>query len=291
MKNLTITLISILIVTTSHVGLKAQSNSTQSNELTKIWETPPTLTTSESVCYDAERNILYVSCINGNPVHKDNSGFIAMVNLEGNIIMKKWITGLNAPKGMGIYKNSLYVTDIDRVVRIDILSGQIIKTFPIDGARFLNDIAIGPYGSVYISDMATNIIHVIHNNEQPELFLNDKHINNPNGLLTEGEYLLIGTHDGIYRARFDNGKTLRIISIDGGIDGLKSDGEGRYIISDWKGKIQLVSTDEKPVLLLNTSEQGINAADIEYIPSKKMLLIPTFSDNRVVAYIIDKADR
>jgi sugar lactone lactonase YvrE len=284
MKNPARILISLLIVVTSQVGVKAQLNSIQSNELTKIWETPPTLTTSESVCYDAERNILYISCINGNPVDKDNSGFIAMVDLKGNIIMNKWVTGLNAPKGMGIYKNSLYVTDIDCVVRIDIQSGEIIEKFMVDGARFLNDIAISTDGSIYISDMVTNIIHVIHNDEQPELFLNDKHINNPNGLLTEGKYLLIGTQDGIYRARFDNGKALRIISVDGGIDGLKSNGEGSYFISDWKGKIQLVSTDEKPVLLLNTSEQGINAADLEYIPSQKLLLIPTFSNNRVVAY-------
>jgi hypothetical protein len=28
----------------------------------------------------------------------------------------------------------------------------------------------------------------------------------------------------------------------------------------------------------------VNAADIEYIPSLKLLLVPTFNDNRVMAY-------
>lgn len=271
----------LLFVIMSQLTLQAQT-------VTKIWETSPLLTTSESVCYDSERNVLYVSCINGNPVAKDNNGFIAKVNLEGNITEKEWVTGLNAPKGMGLYKNSLFVTDIDRVVKIDLLSGRILKTFPVEGAKFLNDIAIGPDGSIYISDMSANKIIVIRDEGKPEVFLDNEDIKSPNGLLTEGEYLLIGTKDGIYRARFDTGKTLRIISIDGGIDGLKADGNDSYIISDWKGKVQLVSTTEKPVVLLNTSDQGINAADLEYIPSKKLLLIPTFSNNRVMAYRLEE---
>ena len=284
MKNIALILISLLIVVASQVGVKAQSNSTQSNRLVKIWETSPTLTTSESVCFDAERNILYVSCINGNPVDKDGNGFIAKVDINGNILDNKWATGLNAPKGMGIYKNSLFVTDIDRVVEIDINSGRTIKTFPVEGAKFLNDIAVDADGSVYISDMATGKIHVIKNEGQPEIFIDNKDIKGTNGLLTEAEYLLIGTNNGIYRARFDNGKVLRIISVDGGIDGLKSDGNGNYIISDWKGKVQLVSSDKEPIVLLDTSGEGVNAADLEYIPSQKILLIPTFSDNRVTAY-------
>jgi hypothetical protein len=50
------------------------------------------------------------------------------------------------------------------------------------------------------------------------------------------------------------------------------------------GKIQLVSTENDPVVLSNTSNTGVNAADIEYIRDRNLLLVPTFSDNRVVAY-------
>ncbi len=289
MKNQAIFLLSLFFIATVNYSVKAQTNSKEKVKLTKIWETSPTLTVSESVCYDSERNILYVSCINGNPVDKDGNGFIAKLDLNGNIIDNKWVTGLNAPKGMGIYKNSLFVTDIDRVVEIDIISGRIVKTFPVENAEFLNDIAIGTDGSVYISDMATNKIHVIKKDKsQPEIFLDDNTIRGPNGLYIEGEYLLIGTNNGLYRSRLDNGRLLRIIPVSGGIDGLKPDGNGNYIISDWKGKVQLVSTNEQPVVLLNTSEQGINAADMEYIPSEKILLIPTFSDNRVVCYKLVK---
>jgi len=277
-------LLFLLLVTTLWNVVYSQSDLTENNKLIKVWETPPVLITSESVCYDSDRNILYVSCINGNPVDKDNSGFIAKVDLQGNVIDDKWVTGLDAPKGMGIYKGKLYVTDIDNVVEIDIPTGKITKKYTVDGAKFLNDIAIGPQGSVYISDMATNKIIVIGKDKVAETFVDAKAIKNPNGLLIEGEKLLVGTDDGIYRIRLDNGRHLRIISIEGGIDGLKSDGEGNYIISDWKGKVQLVNPDNKPVILFDTSDLGINAADLEYIPSEKLLLIPTFGDNRVSAF-------
>ena len=82
-----------------------------------LWDSEKTLTTSESVLYDSVHNLLYVSCINGVPPDKkDNDGFIARVGLDGKIITQKWATGLSAPKGMGISGNSLYVTDIDRLV-------------------------------------------------------------------------------------------------------------------------------------------------------------------------------
>ncbi len=281
-----ISFITVIILIGSLNTLKSQSGLSTGNKILKVWETTPALTTSESVCFDPERNIAYVSCINGNPVDKDGNGFIAKIDLQGNIIENKWVTGLNAPKGMGIYKNKLYVTDIDNVVEIDISTGKIEKKYFVDGAKFLNDIAIAKNGSVYITDMATNKIIVIKEDGKPEIFVDAKAIKNPNGLLIEDNKLLVGTNDGIYRVRLDNGKHLRIISIDGGIDGLKSDGNGNYIISDWKGKVQLVNPEKPPVVLLDTSRQGVNAADLEYIPSEKLLLIPTFGNNRVVAYRI-----
>ena len=94
----------------------------------------------------------------------------------------------------------------------------------------------------------------------------------------------VGTRNGIYSVRIEDNRLWHLIKDTGGIDGLESDGKGNYIISDWQGKIQLVNTENEPIILLNTSEKGINAADLEYITERNMLLVPTFSDNRVMAY-------
>ena len=256
-----------------------------SDKLEKKWETSDVLKICESVCYDAERDVLFVSCINGNPTTKDGNGYIAQISLEGEVLNQKWVSGLDAPKGMGIYNGKLYVTDIDNLVEIDINTAKIEKRFPVEGAKFLNDVAIDPKGNVYFSDMGTNLIHKLTDNTI-ELFLDDSEISKPNGVLYENGDIVIGTNNGIFAVRISDGKMWHIIKITGGIDGLKSDGKGSYIISDWKGKIQLVNTDEKPILLLNTGEVGINAADIEYIEKLNLLLVPTFGANRVMAYRI-----
>jgi outer membrane protein assembly factor BamB len=254
-----------------------------SDKLEKIWETSDVLKICESVCYDAEMDVLFVSCINGNPTTKNGSGYIAQVSLEGEVLNEKWVSGLDAPKGMGIFNGKLYVTDIDNLVEIDISTAKIEKRFPVEGAKFLNDVTIDPKGIVYFSDMSTNLIHKL-TEDNIEVFLDDPEISKPNGVLYENGDIVIGTKNGIFAIRISDGKMWHIIKNTGGIDGLKSDGNGSYIISDWKGKIQTVSTEDKPIVLLNTTEAGINAADIEYIKKLNLLLVPTFGANRVTAY-------
>lgn len=285
MKNLN--LISIfLILSLLSLNIIAQNeNYEHSVSLQKLWETPDVLTTCESVCYYDAAKVIFVSCIDGNPTDKDGNGFISQVSIGGEIIMLKWVTGLNAPKGMGIVDNKLYVTDIDRIVEINISDAVIIKEYKVEGAKFLNDITIGQEGDVYISDMATTKIHRIKNGILETWFTNSELIG-PNGLFYENKELLVGTKKGIYSIRIEDKRLWQLIKNTGGIDGLEADGQGNYIISDWQGKIQLVNIEKDPVVLLNTSDKNINAADIEYIPERNMLFVPTFSDNRVMAYEI-----
>jgi sugar lactone lactonase YvrE len=251
--------------------------------LKKIWESPNLLTTCESVCYDAIDHLLFVSCINGNPTDKDGNGFISRLSVTGEITTLNWISGINAPKGMGIFMRKLYVTDIDRIVEIDIDKAAIIKEYTVKDAKFLNDITIDNEGNVYISDMGTGKIHRLFKGVV-ETWLEDKNISGPNGLFYEDGEILIGTKQGIFSTQIEDKRTWQIIKNTGGIDGLEADGYGNYLISDWMGKIQMVNPNREPILLNNTTDQMINAADIEYVTETKTLYVPTFSDNRVMAY-------
>lgn len=74
----------------------------------------------ESVLYDVERDRYLVSNINGDPTVADNNGFISEITPDGKMARAKFIaaggkTKLNAPKGSGIYKTTLYVADINVV--------------------------------------------------------------------------------------------------------------------------------------------------------------------------------
>ncbi|MCK4548774.1 MAG: ATP/GTP-binding protein, partial [Candidatus Krumholzibacteria bacterium] len=81
--------------------------------LVKKWATDPVFKVPESVCWDFDREILYVSNIAGNPGEKDGEGFISRVSIEGEVRKLRWVTGLNAPKGMAVFGGRIYVSDID----------------------------------------------------------------------------------------------------------------------------------------------------------------------------------
>lgn len=250
------------------------------------WKSPKKFITPESVLFDKEHNIIYVSNINGRPSVKDSNGFISKISLEGEIIKLKWIDGLDAPKGMGITNGNLYVTDIDQVVEIDIEESEILKKYPVEGAVFLNDIAANNTGQVYISDMKTSKIHLFENGEIVE-FIGPDIISNPNGLYLFDEHLLASNKNSILKINISTKDTSTIFTNTGGIDGLVPGPGDSYLISDWSGSVHILSKGSDKLKIIYYPEKEINAADIDYIVAKNMLLIPTFSDNRVVAYTLN----
>lgn len=247
----------------------------------KIWETGKDFKVPESVLYSD--TILYVSNVNGKPTEKNGKGFISKLSTDGQNITLNWASGLDAPKGMGIYNAKLYVSNIDNVVVIDLKDGNIINRIEIPNSEFLNDISVSSTGVIAVSDMQTKTIHFIKNDQlikslQNELF---EYVN---GLFWDGNILFAGTAGIIYKIKPNEDDPIKYIEGTGGIDGLeKWDGE-RFIITDWSGKMQLISTHDQPIELLNTTELGIQAADIGFDPIHHIIFVPTFSNNTVSAY-------
>lgn len=290
MRNLKTTLF-IFILLTGLMGCK-QKKSGESEEktdegakpeLVSKWSTDSVMKTPESVCYDPGNEVLYVANIQGESNEKDGEGFISRVSPDGEVLNLKWVTGIDAPKGMGVYEGKLYVTNIDEIVEIDIGKGEIANRYACEGAEFANDIAINEAGAVFASDMGGNRIYRLKKGSAENWIESDK-LQSPNGLFTKQEYLLIGMDGAVLRADYKTGELEEFISNTGGIDGLEEVGDGYYIKSDWAGHVHLLHPDKEKVLLLNTADDGINAADFEYVPGKNMLYIPTFNDNRVMAY-------
>src|SRR5918993_702655 len=121
----------------------------QEHQLVKIWETDSLLKVPEGALYDAENKVIYVSNIDGQPWEKDNKGSIGKVGLDGKIITVDWVSGFQAPKGLALYKNNLYVADVDKVAVIDIKKGAIIQTITVEGALGLNDITVDKKGVLF----------------------------------------------------------------------------------------------------------------------------------------------
>jgi len=252
-------------------------------KLEQAWETKQSFQVPESVIYDEANDIIYVANINGDASEKDGNGFISRLSVSGKIKNLKWIDGLDAPKGMGIFGNKLYVADIDKLVEIDIKEGKILRKYEAEGAVFLNDVAVRINGDVFLSDTRTGNIYLLANGNL-SVWLEDSRISTPNGLMVEQGKLFVG-ENSVYEVDIETKHIQVAVEEGGGIDGLERDHKGRIVFSHWAGRIFIV-TDGTPAKLLDTSNKGINSADIDFAFKPGLLLVPTFSDNRIIAYKI-----
>ena len=254
----------------------------QTRQLVKKWETDSVFKVPESVLYDPDHRMLYVANIDGKqPWEKDGLGSIGKMDINGKVINAEWITGFHAPKGMGLYRHTLYVADVDRVVVVDLHQGKIAYTIEVPGSQALNDITIDAAGVIYVSDSRGKKVYRIQNGT-PAVYL--ENLKGPNGLLMRGSELYVLDQGGMYKVN-DN-KTLTLIAdgMDGGTDGIENVTGNDFIISCWAGVIWYVNADGSKEKLLDTREQKINSADIGFDPVTKTVFVPTFWKNSVVAY-------
>ncbi|HET8829061.1 MAG TPA: ATP-binding protein [Pelobium sp.] len=250
-------------------------------KLTKIWETKD-LATPESVLVLGD--LLYVSLIDGDGAKADGVGGIAILKPDGTVLNKEWVTGLNAPKGLGYFKGKIYVADLNEVVKIDIKSAKIEARTPIKEAVFLNDIAVNSKGEVFVSDTRLGKVYRIVDGKA-EVFLTD--VKNANGLKFIGDELYILS--GPTLVKIDENKKQHIISsgLASGGDGLEPFKKGEYLATCWVGLIYHIKADGSFDLLLDSREEKINTADIGFDPKKNNLYVPTFLKNSVAAYKIE----
>ncbi len=215
----------------------------------EVWATDTVMQAPESTLYDASNDIIYVANIGAvNKDSQDGDGFISQLSPDGSVKELKWVTGLNDPKGMGLYENTLYVTDINEIAAIDISSGEITDKYPVQGAIFLNDITVSSDGKVYATDSDDNKIHLLENG-QLSTWMSDTTLQRPNGLLIEDDRLLLASASGGYLAPINlSDKTIEDHWIDGipSADGIIKAADGNYIVSTWQGEVHYVDPGQQP---------------------------------------------
>jgi len=234
----------------------------------------------ESVLPDFKKGILYVSLIDGGGWDADGKGGVGKLSMDGKTYDSNWVTGLNAPKDLGMDDKNLYAADISEVVVIDMKDGKIKKKIAIDSANGLNDITVDNKGIVYVSDSRRAKIWRIEN-DKPVLFLDN--VEGVNGLKAIGDDLYIGAGKNFIKAD-KNKKITRIVELPQGIDGIEPVGNGDFIVTAWGGYIFYVYADGHFDMILDSHEQKMNTADIGYDPVKKIVYVPTFFAKKIVAY-------
>ncbi|MTI63137.1 SMP-30/gluconolactonase/LRE family protein [Methylophaga sp.] len=285
-------LLSVLLASVLSTSIASASTT-----LTPAWKTTTELQAPESVIYHPGSDALYVSNVNGAPDAVDGNGYISQLSDEGEIEDLYWVDGLDAPKGLAIKDDLLYVADIDELVVIDINNKSIAARYPADQAKFLNDVAIDQQGRVYVSDMMTNQIYRLADGEF-SLWMDDSELEAPNGLLVENNKLIVGSWghmtDGFST---DVPGHLKIIDLEtreikslgdgspvGNLDGVEADGKGNYLVTDWmNGRLLLISPIGRSETLIEF-EQG--SADHTVMPEKNLVIVPMMMQNQLQAFRI-----
>ncbi len=275
--------------------------------LEEIWRLPGFLR-PESVLYDPAREVVYVSNMNGGGTEKNGQGFISRISPEGNILELRWIDGLNAPKGMGVVDDTLYIADIDHLIFVNIETGEK-GSYRVDGAKFLNDVAVDSNRIVYVSDMLSDSIYRLKDGLL-HLWLRDSALESPNGLEVNGDDLIVGSWGteidpssfatkipgSLKNVRIADRSVTTISPPFGNLDGvvMLPDRSG-YTVTDWlTGGLWLAETDAAPRKLLDLNK---GSADHHMIPGSGsasgagssqsgIILIPMMLDDFVIAYQI-----
>ncbi len=266
-------------------------------EPSQIWELAG-FEAPESALPVKSENLVYVTNVNGNPTDKDGNGYISQVSLDGKMLIQKWVTGLDAPKGLAISGGKLYAADIDKLVEIDIKTGAILTRYEGKDAKFLNDVAADANGNVYVSDMATNTIWRL-TDRKFEVWLNDAALINPNGLYVEGDKLIVASW-GVMTDGFTTkipGHLLEISLADksikalgngkpvGNLDGLEPLDKDNYLVTDWMaGLLFKVGRDGEAKVLMPLSP---GSADLGYIAADKLAIIPLMKDGKLIALKVE----
>jgi SMP-30/gluconolaconase/LRE-like protein len=259
--------------------------------------------TPESVLYDSANDIYLVSNISGDPLGKDDNGFISKLSPDGKVEELKWIDGskpdvvLNAPKGLGIADGKLYVADIDVVRVFDLTSGKSVANIKVTGASFLNDISVAPDGTVYVSDTGLkagksglepskkDAIYKLTKKNTAKALIKSEELKNPNGILADDTGVWVVSWSGsVYRVTAEGKKEESTQAPGQMLDGLVRTPDGQLLVSSWETSTVYLGKADGTLSPLFADLKS--PADIGFDSKRSAVLVPQFLENTVQIYAL-----
>jgi len=114
----------------------------------------------ESVQYDPDQDVFFVSNMVGHGSVEDGTGYIKWFAADdperSGVLARSGVNGvvLNAPKGLALQGDTLWAADIDVLRAFDRRSGQPLASLDLSrhGAVLLNSITSAPDGTLFVTD-------------------------------------------------------------------------------------------------------------------------------------------
>lgn len=265
--------------------------------LEPLWQTEAVFDNPDSVLFDPVAKILIVSNINGPAMKRDGNGYLSKVALNGVILDRTWLTGLDGPKGMALQDNTLYVADISTLAVIDLTSG-LVEKYPAPRAKYLNDVTLDSNGRIFVSDTYTDTIYLF-NGKELQVWLRDKRLASPNGLFAEGDALYVGSW-GQRTCGLETEVPGHLLKIDlatqkiqdvgsgtplANVDGVEGLGSRGFLVTDSARGLLIHLSAEAEIIKTIALAQG--PAGLEVLPPDwELMVVPLTKSNTVKAFTL-----
>ena len=265
----------------------------------------------ESARYDPDQDAWLISNMLGYGSVKDGAGFILRVGagdltkVDTLVMSGEHGATLDAPKGMALQGDTLWVTDIDVVRGFDRRSGAPYATidFRPYGAVLLNDVAAAPDGTLRVTDTGIRMdeagaYHVggdkifdVGPGHAVRLVSSDPGVDQPNGVTWDAahrRWVIVSFdafHSMVYAMRPGDTTITIIARGKGHDDGVETLADGSILATSWAdSSIHLYrdSTDRRIVLGLS------EPADIGIDTKRNRIAIPLPIQGRVEIWELPK---
>lgn len=248
---------------------------------------------AESCTYDAARNLIVVMNAGNPQTVEENDGYVSLLNPDGTVHTAKWIGAtrdgltLNHPLGSAIQGGVLYTADMDVVRTFDLATGQPGRVYAVEGATFLNGIAVTSDGTIFVSNTRPESrVFKITADGAASVFVEGEPLVSPNGVAIdpEGHVVVVNVgNNAVLTFDAANGQLLRTEhAVEGGNDGLVILPDGtKYVSSVRFGSVSRIRPGQPAEIIA----AGIpSAASMGYDPRQHQLIIP-MNPNNAVAFI------
>jgi sugar lactone lactonase YvrE len=261
----------------------------------------------ESVRYDSALDVYFVSNINGDPSAKDGNGFISRMRPDGAIDSLMFIAGgrggvtLNAPKGLALVGDTLWVADIDAVRAFNVRTGALVANVDLSGqkALFLNDVCVGPDGAIYVTDTgirgtganahvkgADRIFRIAPDHSVSVALATDS-LESPNGITWDrnGKRFIVVPFNGSRRIlawRIGEKQPTQIGFGRGQFDGVEVLPDDRLVVTSWADSSISIRDGARETIIRDVP----SPADIGIDTKRMRIAVPELMKDRVELFTI-----